>query len=58
MKSFNEKFYACETCHKHLDKNEIPCQEVCNKMAENPIPDELKNFKKNRKRLNFKENFI
>ena len=53
-----KKFYTCETCHKHLDKNEIPCQEVCNKMAENPIPDELKNFKKNRKRLNFKENFI
>ena len=26
-------------------KNEIPCQTVCNKMALDPIPDELKDFK-------------
>ena len=28
MKSLDEKFHICETCHKHLDKNEIPCQAV------------------------------
>ena len=41
MKSYDEKFYICETCHKHLCENEIPSQAVCNKMALDPIPDEL-----------------
>ena len=41
MKSYDEKFYICETCHKHLRENEIPSQAVCNKMALDPIPDEL-----------------
>ena len=30
------------TCHEHLNKNEIPCQAVCNKMALDTISDELK----------------
>ena len=38
VKSFDERLYICETCHKHLNKNEIPCQAVCNKMAVDPIP--------------------
>ena len=46
MKSFDTKLYICETCHKHLIKNEIPCQAVCNKMAIFPIPDILKDLKK------------
>ena len=46
VKSFDEKLYICETCHKHLNKTEIPCQAICNKMAVDPIPNELKNFKK------------
>ena len=25
LKYYNEKFYICETCHNHLNKNEIPC---------------------------------
>ena len=58
MKSFDEKLYICEKCHKHLNKNEIPCQVVCNKMALDPIPDELKNCEKIRKSFNFKENFV
>ena len=33
VKSSDEKFYICEICHKHLNKNEIPCQAICNKMA-------------------------
>ena len=37
VKSFNEKFCICGTCHKHLNKNEIPFQAVCNKMALNSI---------------------
>ena len=39
VKSFDTKLYICETCHKHLIKNEIPCQAVCNKMALSLIPD-------------------
>ena len=46
VKSFDEKFYICETCHKNFNKNEIPCQAVCNKMAVDPIPVELKDFNK------------
>ena len=41
MKSFDEKLYICETCHKPISKNEIPCQAVFNKMALDPKPDEL-----------------
>ena len=51
VKSFDEKLYICETCHKHLNKNEIPCQVVCNKLAVDPIPNELKDFKKIEKLL-------
>ena len=44
-KSFDEKLHICETCHhKHLYKYEIPCQAVYNKMALDPIPDELKDL--------------
>ena len=46
MKIFDEKFYICEACHKHLYKNEIPCQAVCNKIDLDLIPDELTNLKK------------
>ena len=45
VKLFDEKLYICETCHKHLYKNEIPCQAVCNKMALDPTPDQLKYLK-------------
>ena len=45
VKSFDAELYICETCHKHLNKNEIPCQAVCNKMALYPIPDVLKDLK-------------
>ena len=37
--------YVCETCHKHLSKNVIPCQAVCNIMEIDPIPNELKDLK-------------
>ena len=53
VQSFDEKFHICETFHKHLHKNEIPCQAVCNKMA----LDELKNFKKLEKVL-ISKNFV
>ena len=46
VKSYDEKFYICETCHKHLHKNEIPCQAVSNKMALDPIPDEIRHLRK------------
>ena len=46
QRNYDGKSYICETCHKHFHKNEIPCQGVCNKMALNPMPEELKSFKK------------
>ena len=46
MKSFDEKSHICGTCHKNLNKNEIPCQAVHNKMAVDLITNELKDFKK------------
>ena len=53
MNSFDEKFYVCETCHRHLHKNETSGQVVCKKMAVDPTPNEVKLFKKLQKGLNF-----
>ena len=55
MKSFDEKLNICETCQKHLYKSETPCQGVCNKMALDSIPDQLKDLKKIEK---FQEHFV
>ena len=49
LRSFYEKTYICDTCHKRLSRNEMPCQEVFNKMSLDPITDELKDFKKLKK---------
>lgn len=46
IKSFDENFYICKTCHKHLYKKEISCQAVWNKMALDVILDELMNLKR------------
>ena len=46
VRSFDEKIYICDTCHKHLSRNEIPCQAVFNNMSLDSIPDELKDLKK------------
>ena len=46
VKSFDKELYICEIHYKHLYKNEIPCQAVCNKLALEPIPDEFRHFKK------------
>ena len=51
MSSFDEKIYIFDTCHKHLSRNEIPCQAVFNKMSLDSIPDQLKDFKKLQKIL-------
>ena len=48
MKSFDAK---CEKCHKHLYKNEIPYQAVCNKMTLDSMPNKLKDFFKKEKVL-------
>ena len=45
MRSYDEKWCICETCHKHL-LNEIPCQTVYNKVALDLIPGELKDLKR------------
>lgn len=36
-----KKLYIRETCQKLLNKNEIPCQAVCNKIALDHIPDDI-----------------
>ena len=46
VRSFDENIYICHTCHKHLSRNEMPCQAVFNKMSLDPTPDELKHLKK------------
>ena len=46
VRSFDEKTYICDTFHKHLSRNEMPCQAVFNKMILDRTPDELKDFKK------------
>ena len=56
VKSFDEKLHICETCHKDLYKNDIPCQAVYNKMALDPIPDQL-NYLKKWKKFEFTREF-
>ena len=46
-----QESHICETYHKHLNKNEILRQVVHSNMGLDPIPEELKNFLKNRKSL-------
>ena len=58
VRSFDEKIYISDTYHKHLSRNETPCQAVFNKMSLDSIPDELKDLKKLEKNLNFQENNI
>ena len=41
-----KNFIFVKPCYKHLHKNEIPCQAVCNKMALDPVPDELRHLRK------------
>ena len=58
VKSFDEKLYICETCQKHFNKNEIPSQAVCNKMAFRSytrwVEKNEKKKKKIRKKIIFK----
>ena len=51
VRSFYEKTYVYDTCHKHPSRNEMPCQAVFNKMSLDPITDELKDLKKLEKNL-------
>ena len=46
--------FICETCHKHLDKNETPCKAVYNKLILDPVSDQLKGLK-NRESSNFRK---
>ena len=42
VRLFDEKIYIWDTFHKHLSRNEMPCQIVLNKVSLDSIPDELK----------------
>ena len=46
VRSFDVKTCICDTCHKHLSRNEMSFQAVFNKMSLYHIPDELKDLKK------------
>ena len=58
VKSSDEKLYICETCHKYLNKNEISCQAVCNKMPVDPISNKLNDLEKLEKVLISKRIFF
>ena len=40
VRLFDEKTYLCDTFHKHLPRNEMPCQAVFNQMSLDLTPDE------------------
>ena len=44
VRSFDKEIYIRDTCHKHLSRNEMPCQAFFNKTSLDPIPDELNDF--------------
>ena len=46
VKSFDENLYICESCHRHLNKNNIPCQAAYYDLVLDPIPNELHDFEK------------
>lgn len=43
-----------ETCHKHLNKNEILCQAVCNKIVDLDLQQMSQGIFKNSESLTFK----
>ena len=53
-----KKKFICDKFYKHLSRNEIPYQTVVNKISLDSIRDELKDFPKNIKNVNFQENNI
>ena len=54
VRSFNQKGYICNTCHKHISRNKMSCQAVLSKISLHLIPDELKDLKNYQKILIFK----
>ena len=58
VKSFDENLYICESCHRHLNKNKIPCQAAYYDLVLDPIPNELHDFEKLEKNVNFQDNFV
>jgi len=46
LKVFNDKFYICHTCSKHISKNKTPCQAVSNKLELTEVPSVIKDLNK------------
>ena len=40
--SHDNNFYICKTCAQRLNKNQIPCQAVCNKLQIYDFPEDLR----------------
>ena len=58
IRSFDEKTYICDTCHKYLFRNEMPCRAVFNKKILYPILDEVELFKKGLEKMLIFKNII
>ena len=55
VRSSDEKIYLCDTCHKHLFRNEMPRYAVSNKMSLNSTTNALQKMIKS---LNFQDNVL
>ena len=53
VKKFDKKLYICETHHKYLYKKIFHFKFSAKEMALDPIPDEIKDFFKNRRSPDF-----
>ena len=41
VRSFDNNFYICKTCHIKMKKSQVSCQEVYNKLFVDDIPEEI-----------------
>ena len=41
VRSFDNNFYICKTCHIKMKKSQVPCQPVYNKLFVDDIPTEI-----------------
>ena len=41
LRSFDNNFYICKTCHIKIKKAQVPCQAVYNKLFVDDVPEEI-----------------
>ena len=42
IESFDTKSCICLKCHKNLSKKKMLCKSICNKLAREQLPEEIK----------------